>query len=100
MGYREESTKEALANGVMGAFGDKYGEKVKVYTVGDPDGNNYSREICGGPHVSNTGKLAEDGKVFALIAHSTQFITIMVFGGISFIISVFMKKQPSNVNSK
>jgi uncharacterized protein (TIRG00374 family) len=46
------------------------------------------------------GISVEDGKVFALIAHSTQFITIMVFGGISFIISVFMKKNPPNVISK
>jgi alanyl-tRNA synthetase len=66
MGYREENTKQALASGVMGAFGDKYGEKVKVYTVGDPDGEYYSREICGGPHVTNTGKLAEGNKVFKI----------------------------------
>ncbi|MEZ6330886.1 MAG: alanine--tRNA ligase [Candidatus Saccharimonadales bacterium] len=66
MSWREESTKEALANGVMGAFGDKYGKTVKVYTVGDPDGDNYSREICGGPHVTHTGKLADDGKVFKI----------------------------------
>ena len=46
------------------------------------------------------GVSAEDGKVFALIAHSTQFITIMVFGGISFVISVFMKSKQSNVISK
>jgi alanyl-tRNA synthetase len=66
MGWREENTKQALAAGVMGAFGDKYGEVVKVYTVGDPDGENYSREICGGPHVEHTGKLAEGGKVFKI----------------------------------
>jgi uncharacterized protein (TIRG00374 family) len=46
------------------------------------------------------GISVEDGKVFALIAHSTQFITIMVFGGISFVISVFMHKNQSNVVSK
>jgi uncharacterized protein (TIRG00374 family) len=46
------------------------------------------------------GISSEDGKVFALIAHSTQFITIMVFGGISFVISVFMKNRPSNVNGR
>lgn len=46
------------------------------------------------------GISAEDGKVFALIAHSTQFITIMVFGGISFVISVFMKSKQSDVISK
>jgi alanyl-tRNA synthetase len=67
MGFREENTKEALASGVMGAFGDKYGDVVKVYTVGDPDGENYSREICGGPHVEHTGKLGEDGKSFKIV---------------------------------
>ncbi len=61
---REENTKQALADGVMGAFGDKYGEIIKVYTVGDPDGENYSREICGGPHVERTGKLSEGGLKF------------------------------------
>lgn len=65
--WREENTKQALANGVSGAFGDKYGEVVKVYTVGDPDGENYSREICGGPHVTHTGALAEDGKRFKIL---------------------------------
>jgi alanyl-tRNA synthetase len=55
MGWREEPTKAALASGVMGAFGDRYGEVVKVYTVGNPDGDNYSREICGGPHQGHPG---------------------------------------------
>lgn len=64
--WREENTKNALDSGVMGAFGDRYGETVKVYTVGNPDGENYSREICGGPHVENTGKLAEGGKKFKI----------------------------------
>jgi alanyl-tRNA synthetase len=60
--WREENTKQALASGVMGAFGDRYGDVVKIYTVGDPDGENYSREICGGPHVTHTGALAESGE--------------------------------------
>ena len=64
--WREENTQEALAAGVVGAFGDKYGDVVKVYTVGDPDGEHYSREICGGPHVEHTGQLAEDGKRFKI----------------------------------
>jgi uncharacterized protein (TIRG00374 family) len=42
------------------------------------------------------GISVEDGKVFALVAHTTQFMTIMLFGGISFIISVFMRKRNSN----
>ncbi len=64
--WREENTKEALAKGVSGAFGDKYGETVKVYTVGNPDGEYFSREICGGPHVTHTGALAEGGKHFKI----------------------------------
>jgi len=46
------------------------------------------------------GISVEDGKVFALVAHTTQFLTIMFFGGISFIVSVFMKSKPSYVISK
>ena len=46
------------------------------------------------------GISAEDGKVFAFVAHTTQFLTIMVFGGISFIISVFIKSKQSYVVSK
>ncbi|HEX9153770.1 MAG TPA: alanine--tRNA ligase-related protein, partial [Candidatus Saccharimonadales bacterium] len=65
--WREENTKQALANGVAGAFGDKYGETVKVYTVGDPDSENFSREICGGPHVDHAGQLAEDNKHFKIL---------------------------------
>jgi alanyl-tRNA synthetase len=66
MGWREEKTKDVLGK-VLGAFGDRYGDTVKVYTVGDPDGTNYSREICGGPHVEHTGALAEGGKHFKIL---------------------------------
>lgn len=72
MSWREENTKEALANGVMGAFGDRYGDTVKVYTVGNPDGENYSREICGGPHVEHTAQLAEGGKTFKIIKEESS----------------------------
>jgi len=46
------------------------------------------------------GISAEDGKVFALIAHTTQFVTIIIFGGISFVISVFMRPKSSYADSK
>lgn len=46
------------------------------------------------------GVTAEEGKVFALVAHTTQFVTLMFFGGISFIISVFMKPRRSDVDSE
>ncbi len=55
----EMPTDEAFASGAIGAFGDKYGETVKVYTVGDPRGEWYSREICGGPHVERTGEIGK-----------------------------------------
>ena len=48
----EMSVDEARAAGAMGLFGNKYGEVVKVYTMGD-----VSKEICGGPHANNTGDL-------------------------------------------
>ncbi|MBU2474680.1 alanine--tRNA ligase [Patescibacteria group bacterium] len=49
----EEMTLEQAKNkGAMGVFEHKYGKKVKVYTIGD-----FSKEICGGPHVEKTGEL-------------------------------------------
>ncbi len=49
----EEMTyEEAKKRGAIGVFTDKYGEMVKVYTMGD-----VSCEICGGPHVKNTSEL-------------------------------------------
>ncbi|MBD3360428.1 alanine--tRNA ligase [Candidatus Peregrinibacteria bacterium] len=54
----EMTVEEAKEKGAMGLFESKYGEKVKVYTIGDPEkGNIFSTEICGGPHVSDTSEL-------------------------------------------
>ena len=52
----EMSPEEALKSGVEGVFGHKYGEVVTVYSIG-PKGKEFSREICAGPHVKNTGEL-------------------------------------------
>ena len=49
---KEMSLDEAKAEGFTGLFESKYGEKVKTYTIGD-----FSKEICGGPHVEHTGVL-------------------------------------------
>ena len=51
---KEEMNKEdAIKAGAEGTFVEKYGDRVFVYTIGD----NVSKEICGGPHVSNTSEL-------------------------------------------
>ena len=47
----EMPVEEARKTGAIGLFGDKYGEVVKVYTMGD-----FSKEICGGPHAEHTGQ--------------------------------------------
>ncbi len=49
----EMSVEEAKAAGAVGVFGDRYGEVVKVYTIGS------SKEICGGPHAATTGELGK-----------------------------------------
>lgn len=46
------SLEEAKASGAIALFGEKYESQVKVYTIGD-----FSKEVCGGPHVDRTGKL-------------------------------------------
>jgi alanyl-tRNA synthetase len=43
---------EAKRQGAIALFADKYGDNVKVYSIG-----NFSKEVCGGPHVSNTSDL-------------------------------------------
>ncbi len=48
----EMSVDEAKGQGAIGIFDSKYGSIVKVYSAGD-----FSKEICGGPHASNTGEL-------------------------------------------
>jgi alanyl-tRNA synthetase len=48
----EMSVEQANAQGAVGLFEERYGERVKVYTIGD-----FSKEICGGPHAERTGEL-------------------------------------------
>lgn len=50
----EMSAEVALKSGAEGAFAERYGEVVKVYSIGD-----YSKEICGGPHAGNTKELGK-----------------------------------------
>ena len=58
-------TDEALKMGAIGAFGERYGDTVKVYSIGEGD-NVISFEVCGGPHVEHTGILAEGSKRFTI----------------------------------
>jgi alanyl-tRNA synthetase len=46
------TVEEAKAQGAIAFFESKYGEQVKVYSVGD-----FSKEVCGGPHVERTGTM-------------------------------------------
>jgi len=50
----ELTLDQAKKQGAQGVFESKYGDKVKVYSVGD-----ISKEICAGPHVSNTEELGK-----------------------------------------
>ncbi len=54
----EMSLEEAKKINAMGVFESKYGERVKVYTIGEGP-KIASREICGGPHVERTGELGK-----------------------------------------
>ncbi len=63
--YQVYPTDEALKMGAIGAFGERYGNEVKVYSIGKGE-NRVSFEVCGGPHVEHTGVLAEGGKRFKI----------------------------------
>ncbi len=50
--FKEMSLEEARAQNFVGVFDSKYGETVKTYSIGE-----FSKEMCGGPHVKHTGEL-------------------------------------------
>ena len=49
--------EDAEKTGALHFFGDKYGDEVSVYFIGDSLESAYSKEFCGGPHVANIGEL-------------------------------------------
>jgi alanyl-tRNA synthetase len=50
--FKTESLEEAKAEGALAFFGERYAEQVKVYSIGE-----FSKEVCGGPHVSHLSEL-------------------------------------------
>ena len=54
------SLEAAKAEGARALFTNKYGEDVKVYTIGkDPKKDWFSKEVCGGPHVQHTAQIGD-----------------------------------------
>ena len=52
-----EDKAKALASGALAFFPEKYPDKVTVFTIGDPNKEWFSRELCGGPHVATTREI-------------------------------------------
>lgn len=72
--FQEYPTEVARGEmGALGAFGDRYGDTVKVYKmIADGADKPFSFEICGGPHVDHTAQLAEGGKRFKILKEESS----------------------------
>ncbi|MEP7205048.1 MAG: alanine--tRNA ligase [Candidatus Saccharibacteria bacterium] len=69
--FKQYPVKQAFEMGAIGAFGDTYGDKVKVYQIGQ-DESRVSFEICGGPHVDHTKELSDENKTFKILKEESS----------------------------
>ncbi len=69
--WQEMPTDEAFASGAAGEFRSRYGDMVKVYSVGQGD-KRFSYEICGGPHVDNTAEISPSGEKFKIVKEKSS----------------------------
>ena len=77
----EMNKEEAKAKGVTGAFWEKYPEIVKVYNMIGEDGEIYSRELCGGPHIENSRDYLTK-KTFKIVKEESVSAGVRRFKGI------------------